>query len=271
MAQRLEFDPAGVIHALLATMQHACFVMGHGRRPLLVTEAFCRLAGYTREEFLALETTKVLSTDDDRINASRALNRALASEPSRLRRRIIVRQDGGHVWVDGRAGQLAIPGDSRLVLSEFWPLDGEPNGLQQRITDRTLPPPELPADPAGLLEALLASLHHACLVVGQGTLFVTDALCELTGHPREAFLDLDATGGMMLAPPEDRAEVQRVVQRALAGGPPRRERHQLLHAGGERIPVEASTSLMTLAGGLPAVLVEFWPLAEEVGSLPAAV
>jgi PAS domain S-box-containing protein len=274
MLDAVDLDPADVIDALLGSMHHACFVMGHGRKPLLATEAFCGLAGYSREEFLALETTKPLSTDELRIHASRALNRALAGEPSRLRRREIVRRDGDLVWVDGRAALLPAPGVAPLVLSEFWPVEG-PGVLVEthRSADVATASGDvpMPAPPDVLLDGLLAALHHACLLVdGRGEpLLVTEAFRELAGYDPGEFA-VGARSDELLVPDEGAPAFEHELERAFdEGSPPRLTRGALRTAADDRVPVDWAVTPVDLPPR--AALVECWPLsgaAETV--LPAA-
>jgi PAS domain S-box-containing protein len=278
MLERSNLEPFDVIEGLLAFMSHAWFVMGHGRRAVMVSEAFCRLSGYTAEEFLALESTTVLSTEKDVGGASKALNRALAGEPPQSRRRVIVRQGGEHVWVQATARLLPLRASDSLVLSQFWAED-------ERLT-RSEDPPQAetswrhivgrldmgPAERQELLGALLGSLSHACYAIGQSRspIVVTQALCELSGYALEEFLSLDAPDRMPLAPPDQRATSRAAVQSVLAGGPPRRGPRDLARADGMYVPTEASATLMSVRGLFLAILAEFWPLSGETTGTSAA-
>jgi PAS domain S-box-containing protein len=266
-----EIDPFELTDALFASWQHACFVMGHGRRPALVSEAFCRLSGYTAHEFLALETTGVLSTDEDRVLASQALNRALRGEPPRRRQREVIRQDGGRVRVEGSATLLPCDG-ALLVLSQFWPLDEAARDAarlpQTPDADTTAAPARasglgVVGERESLLNAVLDTVEHACLVLdgNERPLAVTDALCELLGRSREEFMALGGPEAVPLAPGDGPSACRQSVDRALAGAPRSHADGELLRADGERVPVRVSTSRLRLASGPPAVLLELWPLA----------
>ena len=202
MKVRSGLEPFDVIEGLLASMAHACFVMSHGRRAVMVSEAFCRLSGYTAEEFLALESTTVLSTKGDLVGSTKALNGALAGKSPRMRRRVIVTQGGEHVSVKGTAMPLPPKAGATLVLVEVWP-------DEERLvrSEEELPPREtgwphlverldgLVAQRHELLDALLGSLSHACIAVceGRSAILATQALLDLSGYSLDELLGVLTT------------------------------------------------------------------------------
>lgn len=267
-------DPADLIDALLRSVHHPCYLVGHGRRPLAVSDAFCELSGYRAEQFLNLPMSIPLTPPGDHASTSRALDDALAGKPPvRLHRELICR-DGSLIPVESTGRLLPLRGASPIVLVEFWPRQ-RVEGDSPPTEDSGVPPPsvvDLGRDLAlaDLLDALLRSLTHACFVLSQAhelTMF-TDALCELSGYDRETLEGFEAPE-LPFAPPDEQPGIRQAIQGALAGGPPRRRLRDLVRAGGERIPVEASASLMPVSSGSPLVLVEFWPV-DEAGEATGA-
>lgn len=263
-------NPVDLVDALLTAVHHAFFILGHGRRALCASTAFCELSGYTLEEFLALPSTGIINEPDDLPNASQALNQALAGEPPNRRSRNLVRSGGSLVPVESSAKLLRVRGSSPLLLAEFWPRDGRlyPGGRPGRDAAspsvRDLSPT---IDPADLLGGLLETLTHAFFTMGQrrSKPLISNALCQLSGYDQHEFGSLEAAE-LPFAPPEAQRDIRRTIQGALAGEPPRRVRREMLRAGGGRVEVDASVSLMPVDGGSPLVLVEFWPLS-DVGAL----
>ncbi len=260
-------DPADLIDALLRSVHHPCYLVGHGRRPLAVSNAFCELSGYGAEEFLSLPMSTPITPPGDHASTSRALDDALAGKPPVRLQRELIRRDGSLISVESTGRRLSIPGASPIVLAEFWPRQAVE--VDARPPEGTGAPPPSVADlgrefaPADLLDALLGSLTHACFVVSQASnlRLVTDALCDLTGYDRETLEGFGSTE-LPFAEPDGRSEIQQALQGALAGSPPHRRPREIVRAGGERVPIESSATLMPLGGGSPLILVEFWPVGQ---------
>lgn len=270
-----ERDPADLIDALLRSVHHPCYLVGHGRRPLAVSNAFCELSGYGAEEFLSLPMSTPITPPGDHASTSRALDDALAGKPPVRLQRELIRRDGSLISVESTGRRLSILGASPIVLVEFWPLervefDSNPTEGSSK------PPPSVAAlgrefVPSDLLAALLGSLTHACFAIGQDRTLtlVTDALCDLTGYDRET-IEGFGTAELPFAAPDRRAEIQRALQGALAGSPPHRRSREIVRAGGERVPIESSATVMPLGGGSPLILVEFWPVKQAREATDAA-
>ena len=267
-------DPADLIDALLRSVHHPCYLVGHGRRPLAVSDAFCELSGYGAEEFLNLPMSTPITPPGDHASTSRALDDALAGKPPvRLQRELILR-DGSLIPVESTGRRLSIRGASPIVLVEFWSRQGV--AFNTHPTEGSSAPPSVAAfgrefAPADLLAALLASLSHACFAVSQARnlVLITDALCELTGYGREA-IEGFGSAELPFAEPDGRPEIQRALQAALAGSPPHRRSRELVRASGELIAIESSATLMPVDGGSPLILVEFWPVAQAGEATDAA-
>lgn len=256
-------DPAELLDALARSLNHAFFVIGHGNRPVLASEAFCDLIGYSHEEFIDLRSTRQLVPEADLVTGMRMLNGALAGEPQQRRGRL-VRRDGSTFDADIRVQLLPLKfASSALVLAELWP-DGD---MSRRPTsdDRVGAPPahpsawEPPVDAGDLLDALLATIGHACLAVGQyRRVFVSEAFCDLLGYSATEFMALDSIA-ITLGVPGQEPEIRRHIQDALGGAPGRLERRNLVRADGETASMDVLLSQLQRRSGVPLILAELWP------------
>lgn len=267
-------DPADLLESFACSLNHAFFVIGHGNRPVLASEAFCELIGYAHHEFIDLGSIRQLVPEEDRATGLRMLNGALAGEPQQRRGRLVGR-DGSTFYAEMRVQLLPLKfASSALVLSELWP-DGD---VSRRPTsdDRVGAPPvhpsawEPPVDAGDLLDALLATIGHACLAVGQHRrVFVSEAFCDLLGYSATEFMALDSIA-VTLGVPGQEPEIRRHIQDALAGAPGRLERRNLVRADGETAPMDVLLSRLWRRSGTPLILAELWPDSSAEGGAAVA-
>ena len=228
-------------------------IVGPDRRPVTVNQALCDITGYSREEMLTRPFEQSVHPDDVVGLLQRFEDRLSGEMDQRLesRSRLIAR-DGSTRDISVSSEPFHIGGRFVGVLAEIRDITQELS-LQRQVQET-----------ADRLNNVFESVSTGLLVIGpdRNPLTVNQALCDITGYPRETLLSTPIDD---LIHHDDLPAVLDRFAKRLAGD---RQSHHLqaraIRFDGEVITIDLSAEPFLVGGEVVGVLAEIRDITEDL-------
>ena len=228
-------------------------IIGPDRYPITVNPALCEITGYSREELLARSFEEGLYPEDVEGLLQRFRDR-ISGEIDRQTEYStrIIRKDGSTAQIAISSEPFHIGGQFIGILAEIRDVTEELS-LQRQIQET-----------ADRLNNVFESVSTGLLVIGPNRipLTVNQALCQITGYPREMLL---STRFDDLIHQDDLAPVTgRFASRMAGGEGPHHLQARTIRRDGTTITVDLSAEPFRVGGEIVGVLAEVRDITDDL-------
>ncbi|MBT5775225.1 MAG: PAS domain S-box protein, partial [Dehalococcoidia bacterium] len=228
-------------------------IVGPDRRPVTVNQALCDITGYSREELLAGPFELSLHPEDVEGVLQRFEDRLSGEMDQRNESQTrLIRKDGRTADISIGSEPFHIGGRFVGILAEIRDITQELS-LQQQVQET-----------ANRLNSVFESVSTGLLVIGpdRHPLTVNQALCEITGYPRETLLSTPIDD--LIHHDDLPAVLDRFAKRLAGDVQPYHLQARTIRFDGEVITIDLSAEPFLVGGEVVGVLAEIRDITEDL-------